>query len=99
MANALGNEGNSPQQLSSTCSSSQQDEMGGTRGSSRKGEVGEEGWLAASSEPQSCQGRLPELWKCVIVAIMLDNLNDISVHDSKALVWEAVEVIGNDSPQ
>lgn len=44
-------------------------------------------------------GCQPELWKCVIVAIMLNNLNDISVHDSKALVWEAVEVIGNDSPQ
>lgn len=71
----------------------------GDAGLFQKGEVGEEGWLAALSEPQSCQGRLPRLWKCVIVAIMLNNLNDISVHDSKALVWEAVEVIGNDSPQ
>lgn len=91
VANAQGNETIHPtQQFSSTVSPTQQEKMGDT-GSLQKG--GGEG------EPSSGRGRLPALWKCVIVAIMLNNLNDVSVHDSKALVWEAVEVIGNDSPQ
>lgn len=89
VANAQGNETIHPtQQFSSTVSPTQQEKM--TQGRSRKG---------AGGESSSCRGRLPALWKCVIVTIMLNNLNDVSVHDSKALVWEAVEVIGNDSPQ
>lgn len=92
MENAQGNETIHPSSSAACALPSQRDEMVNA-GFLKKGNVGEEGWLVALSDPQ------PGLWKFVIVAIMLNNLNDISVHDSKALVWEAVEVIGNDSPQ
>lgn len=98
MANAQGNETIHPSSSAACAPPSQRDEMGNA-GFLQKCWGGGLAGLRRASRSHVKGGCQPGLWKCVIVAIILNNLNDISVHDSKALVWEAVEVIGNDSPQ
>ena len=90
MAKRSGKWNDSPQQLS-TCSSSRrrggdmgfisEEELEEGGGSDERRRIGWPCWANCSRDRKEARP-----WKCIIVTIMLNNLNDISVRESKPLV-------------